>query len=287
MNNFPSIIPYDKSTSLPPISKEELQFFPDKIISNFRLYTNAFWAFADISRLILYRDEILSFSSPPIDVSLDELYRQLYCMMEKIEKNCETMCLEEAIAYSFRDEIERNKKQGRKNIFVPDKDFFKTTLQMIDDDLIRIREKAQTYKKLFMATIYDVDEMDGRTFKKFLMLLYARLGYSITPIKQKNMFYAEKNEERFILQGKIGKITQTTARKYYDSCPKDAPLILISNVDHSDKSSVPIIGREELENYMLEVKGLLNYKYLNDDFKKSVCDAVYHTLTVALKEGDF
>lgn len=274
------------------IEWESLNLSPEEIclechhsLTNLKYYTNAFWQCKDIFILILFKD--IYMKSPyyhdlyPLSISLSEVYKQIDKLIKGIAQNCETMYLEESIAQYIKHEIIEHPKDTNKNIFVPLLGSYNRTLEDIDRDIAQIQEKCQHYKDIYMASIYDVDKMDARTLKNFLMLLYARQGYEIIPIKQKNMFYIQKHQEKYIVQGKLGKITAANALKYYENSPKDAPLIIVTNIETLNIDTfVNIITRAELEKMISETKSLFDYRFLNDDFKNHVKEGIYHILTV-------
>lgn len=270
---------------LPPIPKDELVALPASILMNFHHYTNAFWAFANLSKLILYKQEIYKVIKEPypwgLTFKLDDIYNQTEKLMNCINQKCSNLCLEEAIAQSFYEEVSSHKGKEKKNIFVPEKKHFNQTISDIQADLTQIQEKVKKYKQIFMATMLEVDAMDARTFKYFLMLLYTKMNYKVIPIKQKSMFYIAKDNEKFVVQGKLGKLTKSTISKYYDTSPQDCPLIIVNNENAMfEQSHVQIVGRTELQNYITENRKIIDYHYLNENFKNSVCEAIYHVLTI-------
>ena len=282
----------NKYLSFSNIEWENIKLSPEAIclechrsLANLKSYTNAFWQCENIFVLMLFRDIYLK--SPyyhdiyPLKISLGNVYEQIGKFFEGIEQNSKTMCLEEAIAQYINNELIKHPKEYNKNIFVPSYEFYNNGLENISRDLTQIQEKCQRYKDTYMASIYDVDKMDARSLKYFLMLLYARQGYKIIPIKQKNMFYIQKGQEKYIVQGKIGKITAANALKYYETSPKDAPLLIVTNIENQNIDTfVNIITRAELEKMISETKSLLDYRFLNDDFTNHVKEGIYHSLTI-------
>lgn len=274
------------------IEWESLNLSPEEIclecfnsLKHLKFYTNAYWQCKDIFVLKLFKGIYLK--SPyyrdlyPLIISLGDIYTQIEKFFEGIEQNRKTMCLEEAIAQYIKNETIKYPKDYSKNIFVPSPASYQTVLQAIDHDVFQIQEKVQKYGEIFMASIYDIDKMDAHTFKNFLMLLYARKGYKIIPIKQKTMFYIQKGQEKFIVQGKTGKLTSANTLKYYESSPKDAPLIIVTNIENFKIDTfVNIITRLELEQMISETKSLLDYRYLDQDFIDHVKEGIYHSLTI-------
>ena len=299
MKNKPSIIK-DLSQniylSFSNLEWESLNISPSEIcqecynaLKNLKNYTNAYWTYKDIVVLTLFKDVYLQYPDfidlYPLRISLRKVYKQIDQFFIGVKQNCQTLCLKEAIAQYIKNEITQHPYDTSKNIFVPHHDSFidsyDQVLADIERDISQIQEEAQKYREIFMASIYDVDKMDARTLKYFLMLLYARQGYKIIPIKQKNMFYAEKVHEKFIVQGKLGKLTEANALKYYESCPQDAPLIIVTNIDNANIDSfIKIVNRAELEQMISETKNLLDYRFFNEDFINTVKEGLYHSLTV-------
>lgn len=283
---------FNKYLSFSNIEWKSLNLTPEEIclechhsLSNLKSYTNAFWQCVNIFILMLFKDVYLK--SPyyhdlyPLNISLGETYAQIGKFFDGIEQNCKTMCLEEAIAQYIKNEITKYTKDYKKNIFVPSLEFYHKILEDIDRDISQIQEKVQKYNRIFMASIYDVDKMDAKTFKNFLMLLYARKGYEIIPIKQKTMFYIQKGQEKFIIQGKTGKLTAANAQKYYESSPKDVPMIIVTNIENPNINTfVNIITRAELEQMIAQTKSLLDYQYLNKNFINLIKENIDHILTV-------